>query len=236
MMEHIDDRAPFEHGSGRLELAKAIVHPGNPLTARVIVNRVWGWHFTKALVRTPSDFGVRSLPPTHPELLDYLATFLRENGWSVKELHRLIMLSRTYQQSSIGDPQLLEQDPDNELIGRANRHRLDFESFRDSLLAASGALDTRMGGVSTKDMLSPRRSIYLLIQRLRLSSTYSTFDFPNPDLSTPQRVTTISPQQARTQLFSEWNRLSCRSIRPTSVLRPFRRQTGRRQIRQGCVR
>jgi hypothetical protein len=196
MMTTIDDGQPFQQGSGRLELAKAIVHPDNPLTARVMVNRIWGWHFGKALVRTPSDFGTRSLAPTHPDLLDYLATRFQRGGWSIKNLHRLIMHSATYQQASNGRPELLEEDPENKLLWRANPQRLDFESFRDYLLQVAGNLDTSLGGVSTNDIFSARRSTYLSISRNRLSSVYSMFDFPDPSLSTPKRVTTITPQQA----------------------------------------
>ena len=196
MMSSIDGGQPFKKGSGRLELAQAIVHSKNPLTARVIVNRIWGWHFGRALVRTPSDFGTRSLPPTHPDLLDYLATRFRRSGWSVKNIHRLIMLSATYQQASDSRPRLVEEDPENKLLWRANRQRLDFESFRDYLLAASGNLDTRLGGPSTNGLFSTRRSVYLFVSRRRLPSVYSIFDFPDPDLSTPKRVTTITPQQS----------------------------------------
>jgi mono/diheme cytochrome c family protein len=196
MMSPIDGGRPFENGSGRLRMAQGIVHPENPLTARVIVNRIWGWHFGKELVGTPSDFGTRSLSPTHPDLLDYLATRFRRSGWSIKSLHRLIMLSATYQQASDGRPELLEKDPENNLLWRVNPQRLDFESFRDYLLAVSENLDTSLGGLSTKDLFSSRRSAYLFIDRRRLSSVYSMFDFPDPDLSTPKRVTTITPQQA----------------------------------------
>ena len=197
MMASIDEGKTFEKSSGRLELAQAIVHPENPLTARVFVNRIWGWHFGQALVGTPSDFGTRAEPPTHPDLLDYLATRFRKSGWSVKNLHRLIMLSATYQQVSDNRPQLLEEDPENKLLWRGNRQRLDFESFRDFLLAVSGNLDTSLGGgPSENDLFSSRRSAYLFISRRRLSSVYSMFDFPDPDLSTPQRSTTITPQQA----------------------------------------
>ena len=112
--------------------------PGNPLTARVLVNRVWQWHFGKGLVTTPSDFGMRSDPPSHPELLDYLASEFIASGWSIKSLHRRIMLSSTYQQRSDPRSAELERDPENRLLWRFNRQRLDFEAMRDSLLAASG--------------------------------------------------------------------------------------------------
>src|SRR5688572_19724243 len=130
------ERAEFRHGSGRLELAQAIASRDNPLTARVLINRVWMHHFGRPLVATPSDFGKRSEPPTHPELLDYLATEFMERGWSVKELHRANMLSRTYQQASDLRPEGQRLDPENRWLWRANRRRLDFEALRDSLLAA----------------------------------------------------------------------------------------------------
>src|SRR6185295_9129075 len=121
--------------SGRLELAKAIASADNPLTARVWVNRVWAYHFGQGLVRTPSDFGVRSDPPSHPELLDWMALRFMDDAWSIKKLHRRILLSSTWQQKSDDDPRLREMDPDNKLLWRQNRQRLDLESMRDSLLA-----------------------------------------------------------------------------------------------------
>ena len=140
------DRRPFQQGSGRLELARAIADSKNPLTARVLVNRTWLWHFGKGLVATPSDFGLRSEPPSHPELLDYLAGEFIASGWSQKSLHRLIMLSSTYRQRSDPREDCIDRDPENRLLWRFNRQRLDFESMRDSLLAVSGALDLRIGG------------------------------------------------------------------------------------------
>ncbi|HEY3789360.1 MAG TPA: PSD1 and planctomycete cytochrome C domain-containing protein, partial [Urbifossiella sp.] len=133
------DRKPFTEGSGRLELARAIASPNNPLTARVFVNRAWIGHFGQGLVRTPSDFGIRSDPPTHPELLDWLASRFMHEGWSLKKLHKLVMLSATYQQSSIpqstpANPNSL--DPENRWLSHQNRRRLDFEALRDSLLVA----------------------------------------------------------------------------------------------------
>src|SRR6059058_5423693 len=142
-----DDRKPFTQGSGRLELAKAIASKDNPLTARVIVNRVWMYHFGAGLVRTPGDFGTRGDKPTHPELLDWLAVrFTTDDGWSLKKLHRRMMLSASYQQASVDRPDAREIDPENKLLWRQTPRRLDFESMRDSLLAASGELDLSMGG------------------------------------------------------------------------------------------
>ncbi len=121
------DREPFNAGSGRLELARAIVSPDNPLTARVIVNRVWMHHFGRALVDTPSDFGLRSDPPTHPELLDWLAATFVEEGWSLKALHRRILLSNTYRQQSLDRSECVAVDPENTLIWKQNRQRLELE-------------------------------------------------------------------------------------------------------------
>src|SRR5262249_30500861 len=142
-----DARPPFNHGSGRLDLAKAIASKDNPLTARVLVNRVWMHHFGQGLVRTPSNFGLRGDLPTHPELLDWLAATFVEDGWSVKKLHRRIVLSAAYRQASECDEKTAAADPDNRLLGRMSRQRLEFEALRDGLLAAAGQLDLRMGGV-----------------------------------------------------------------------------------------
>ncbi len=151
-------RLPFQHGSGRLELARAIADRNNPLTARVLVNRVWLHHFGKGLVGTPSDFGLRSDPPTHPELLDHLATTFMADGWSIKKLHRRIVLSAVYQQRSDDRPDGRRVDPENALLWKMNRRRLDFEATRDALLAVSGRLDRTPGGPPVKDMLSARRT------------------------------------------------------------------------------
>jgi hypothetical protein len=190
---------PFKKGSGRLELAEAIASERNPLTARVFVNRVWLWHFGKGLVSTPSDFGTRCDPPTHPELLDYLASEFMASGWSPKALHRLIMLSSTYQQTSAPRQNEMLRDPENRLLWRFNRQRLDFEAMRDSLLAASGALDVRIGGPPVEDTALPsstRRTLYGFIDRQNLESLYRTFDFAVPDASSPRRFVTTVPQQA----------------------------------------
>ncbi len=150
-------------------------------------------------MRTPSDFGLRGDPPTHPELLDWLAAAFVDDGWSIKKLHRLILLSSTYQQSGRDDPRQLESDPDNRLLAGMNRRRLDFEAMRDSLLAVAGRLDTTMGGRAvelTTAPFSPRRSVYGFIDRQNLPGLFRTFDFASPDTSTPQRYTTTVPQQA----------------------------------------
>ncbi len=189
-------RAPFRQGSGRLELARAIASRDNPLTARVMVNRVWQHYFGAGLVRTPSDFGLRSEPPSHPELLDYLASYFMDHGWSLKELHRLILRSRVYQQASSAEPQAM--DPENRLLAHANRRRLDFEATRDALLAVAGRLRRTICGPSTKDLLgggADRRTLYGYLDRLNVPGLWRTFDFPSPDATSPQREdTTIAPQ------------------------------------------
>jgi hypothetical protein len=194
-----EKRQPFAKGSGRLELARAIADPKNPLTARVLVNRLWLHHFGAGLVRTPSDFGLRSEPPTHPELLDYLAKRFVEGGWSLKKTHRLIMLSRVYQQDSEGNPEYGERDPDNRLLWKMNRRRLDFEAMRDAFLSVAGKLDGAMYGRSVDITVAPfsgRRTIYGFVDRQNLPGVFRAFDFASPDTSNPQRFTTTVPQQA----------------------------------------
>ena len=200
-----DDEGRFKHGSGRLELAQQIIDPANPLTARVIVNRVWAHHFGQGLVTTPSDFGLRALPPSHPELLDWLTTYFIDSGWSLKALHRLILLSSAFRQSSAApaseaDLALVRKvDPDNRLLWRMNAHRLTFEELRDSTLAAAGELDPSVGGKPADlfaDPSPPRRTLYGRIDRQFLPGTLRVFDFANPDLHIPQRSETTVPQQA----------------------------------------
>jgi hypothetical protein len=193
-----DDR-PFRSGSGRLELAHAIIDPGNPLTARVIVNRVWMHHFGSGLVRTPSDFGFRGDPPTHPELLDYLAVKFIEDGWSLKKLHRVIMTSAVYRQAGTDNDQARKIDPENLLLWRMNRRRLEIESLRDAMLAAAGRLDLTLGGLPfslSAQPSEPRRSVYGFIERGRVPALLSTFDFASPDQHAPMRYVTTVPQQA----------------------------------------
>lgn len=190
---------PFTQGSGRLELAQAIASPENPLTARVMVNRIWLNLFGKGLVRTPSDFGMRGEPPTHPELLDFLAWKFMNDGWSVKKLIRAIMLSSTYQQASVNRPAVYNADPENRLVWRMNPRRLDLEAMRDSLLFVGDRLDLTMGGKSVEITTAPfstRRSVYGYIDRQNLQGLFRTFDFANPDTTSPQRYQTTTPQQA----------------------------------------
>lgn len=194
-----DARAPFSEGSGRLELAKAIANPQNPLTARVFVNRVWMKLMAQPLVDTPSDFGLRSDAPTHPELLDYLASEFMNGGWSMKELIRTIVMSDTYQQDSELNRKGEEIDPENRLLWRQNRKRLEFEAMRDSFLRAADAMDFTMGGPSvqiTREPFTTRRSIYSRVERQNLPPVFRTFDFAGPDVHSPKRVETTVPQQA----------------------------------------
>jgi hypothetical protein len=199
------DRKPFEHGSGRRELADAIVDPQNPLTARVIVNRVWAQYFGTGIVSSSGDFGVRADPPSHPELLDWLATTLIEEGWSLKSLHRRILLSAAFCQSSFGPEDeatrthAMTVDPANRLLWRKNPHRLTFEEMRDTMLMVSEDLDRSLGGRATELFKPPfpvRRTLYGLVDRQFLPGTLRMFDFANPDLHIPQRSETTVPQQS----------------------------------------
>jgi hypothetical protein len=192
---------PIRAGSGRLQLAEDIISPRNPLTARVLVNRVWMHHFGEGFVTTPDDFGNQSDPPSHPELLDFLAERFMQDGWSIKKLHRLIMLSSVYQESSENNPRYAELDPQNRLLWRANIRRLEFEAVRDSILALGGQLDLTMGGPSVPLQVgeggySHRRTLYGVVDRRNLPEIYSQFDFANPDITMGKRYETTVPQQA----------------------------------------
>jgi hypothetical protein len=193
--------ARFTDGSGRLELARAIASPENPLTARVFVNRVWIHHFGRGLVRTPSDFGTRSEPPTHPELLDYLAASFVRSGWSIKVLQRSIVLSSTYRQSAVqpAEAVALAADPENDLLWRFPARRLELEALRDALLATAAELDLEMEGPSVEifeGAPSRRRTVYGFVERQNLPSIFRVFDFASPDATCPQRFETTVPQQA----------------------------------------
>ncbi len=215
-------REPFRQGSGRLELARAIASADNPLTARVMVNRVWQHHFGIGLVKTPSDFGLRADPPSHPELLDWLACRFIKDAWSVKALHRLILSSAVYQQGSVNGKELVggptapshgsaslntaslvrdsaqSDHSDNRLLARFPIRRLEFEALRDTMLAASGELDLTMGGkpLELLDESNKRRTVYSLVDRQFLPGTFRTFDFANPDIHVAVRHETTVPQQA----------------------------------------
>ncbi|MDB5391915.1 MAG: hypothetical protein JWM11_7561, partial [Planctomycetaceae bacterium] len=206
------DLVPKEStGSGRLELANWLTRPTNPLTARVFVNRVWQWHFGQGLVSTPSDFGIRGELPSHPELLDWLTSEFIKSGWSVKNLHRLIMRSRTYQLSSDDDAAGLKLDPGNRWLWRASRRPLDAEAIRDAMLAVSGRLNRSsppahpFPPVGTWGFTihqpfhavydSDHRSVYLMIQRNRRHPFLALFDAADPNQSVAERQPTTTPTQ-----------------------------------------
>jgi hypothetical protein len=169
------------------------------MTARVLVNRVWQQHFGDGFVATPDDLGNMSSSPTHPELVDWLASRFVEDGWSIKNLHRLILLSSTYQENAAGNPQYADLDPDNKLHWRYNMRRLDFESIHDSLLAIAGTLDLKLGGKSVpigSEDFATRRAVYTYIDRRNPAEILTQFDFPSPNVPTGKRYLTIVPQQS----------------------------------------
>ena len=199
------DEARFSDGSGRVELANRIASSDNPLTARVMVNRVWGKLIGRPLVDTPSDFGIRTAPPVVEGLLDELAADFAEH-WSVKKIIRRIVTSRIYRQSSVADESAVQRDPDNQWLARGNRKRRDFESLRDSLLMVSDSLDRSLGGEPVEITLptpANRRTIYAKIDRQNLPSLFRTFDFASPDAHAPKRYFTTVPQQALYLLNAE---------------------------------
>jgi len=192
-------RPSFTNGSGRLELAHAIVSKSSSITPRVMVNRIWLHHFGEAFVPTPDDLGTMSEEPSHPELVNYLASRFVEEGWSIKKMHRMIMLSSVYQESSANNPRYAQVDPFNRLLWRSNIRRLEFEALRDSLLAIGGALDLTMYGKPvdlSKEPYSTRRTIYGFIDRQDVADVLVNFDFANPDLPSGRRYETTVPQQA----------------------------------------
>ena len=190
----------FITGSGRLELAQAIVQEAAPLTARVIVNRIWKHHFGRGIVDTPSEFGVTGDPPSHPELLDDLTARFIKNGWSIKWLHREILLSAAWQQSSLA-PDSEKRDPENRLFARMPRRRLDFEAWRDTTLAAAGTLDRSFGGVATPltSDKNLRRTLYGTVNRHELEPMLRIHDFPDPAAHSASRTETATALQ---MLFS----------------------------------
>jgi cytochrome c553 len=192
-------RPEWHTGSGRAELALAIADPKNPLTARVFVNRMWQQHWGAGFVSTPDDLGNMSAPPTHPELLDWLSATFVEKNWSIKALHRLIVLSNAYQQSSQNNPKYAEMDPNNKLLWRYNLRRMNFEQMHDSLLAITGELDLTYGGkpvAISSDGFAKRRAVYTLIDRTNPPELLTQFDVPNPDVEAGRRYETLVPQQA----------------------------------------
>ncbi|MBX9679719.1 MAG: PSD1 and planctomycete cytochrome C domain-containing protein [Gemmataceae bacterium] len=221
--------------SGRLELADWIARPDHPLTSRVTVNRIWKWHFGEGIVRTPDDFGRIGEPPTHPELLDWLAVQFARSGWSIKAMHRLILSSAVYQMSVIQDEALERTDPENRLLWKFHRQRLEAEAIRDALLAVSGTLDPAMGG-SLLDGTNrsyvkgypngryekydfPRRSVYLPVLRSMLYDVFQAFDFADPSVGNGRRVsTTVAPQalfMMNGKLMTESSRRLAERLRAT---------------------
>ncbi len=192
---------PFSKDKGRLDLANALVANGAPLAARVIVNRVWKHHFGTALVDTLSDFGAQGSRPTHPELLDDLAARFMQHGWSLKWLHREIVLSAAYAQSSSHDARKHAVDPGNRWLWRMNRRTLEIEAWRDAMLAVSGSLKLNLGGpaLDLGDPGNNRRTLYGLVRRRELHDLLRLHDFPDPTTHTPGRLPTITPLQ---QLFT----------------------------------
>ena len=209
-------------GSGRLELAKWLARPDHPLTARVMANRIWQWHFGAGLTPTANNFGKQGEAPTHPELLDYLAAQFVESGWSIKAMHRLIMLSSAYQMSSSAAAGSMKADPANRLLTRFERRRLTIEEIRDSMLAMDGSVDMKMGGtlvssgpMSTQDeggpstasrdpMQSTRRTVYLPLRRANLLPLLSLFDFGDAATSSEGRMSTNVAPQALFMLNSDF--------------------------------
>ena len=204
-------QTPASSGSGRLELADWIASPSNPLTARVMVNRIWQKHFGEGIVRTPSNFGKLGTPPTHPELLDWLASSFVKQGWSVKEMHRKIMLSAAYRISSAAGPAAAKDDPSNQWLSHFSRRRLDVEELRDGMLAIDKSLDLTMGGTlqsgfgtdreNSNDRLSidpttsVRRMVYVPLRRANLPTLLNLFDFGDAVTSLGKRpVTNVAPQ------------------------------------------
>lgn len=186
----------FQQGSGRLDLANSIVEEGKPLSARVIVNRIWRHHFGRGLVETPSDFGFGGEKPSHPDLLDDLSARFVANGWSIKWLHREILLSAAWRQSSSA-PESAKRDPGNALLARAPRLKLDVEAWRDSMLSVSGALDGSLGGqsISLTDPKNNRRTIYGTVHRHELENFLQLHDFPDPSAHSGARLETTTPMQ-----------------------------------------
>ncbi|MBI4664660.1 MAG: DUF1553 domain-containing protein [Verrucomicrobia bacterium] len=234
----------------RLALARWIIEPKNPLTARVMVNRIWQYHFGQGLVKTPSDFGVNGSCPTHPELLDWLAIEFIASGWSIKAMHRLIVLSSTYRQSSRSNPAALAVDANNQWLWRLSPRRLEAETLRDSVLGVSGNLDLKMGGPGF-DLFEPnsnyvrvyipkkqfgpaewRRMIYQFKPRMRLDDVFGAFDCPDAGQIAPKRTSSTTPLQAlnllnspfmvqQAQIFAERLRREAGSNAQAQVRRAF---------------
>jgi hypothetical protein len=207
----------------RAALARWLTAPDNPLTARVLIDRVWGWHFGQAIVRTPNDFGAQGEPPTHPELLDWLARDFRDHGWGLKRLHRQILLSQTYRMASVAEAPALRGDPEDRLLWHFPRRRLEGEAIRDALLSCAGTLNPKrfgppvvppLGGEELTGLFDAkgkwpvtpdpaehtRRSVYLLVRRTFAYPMFAAFDPPETMTSCPRRQETVVPTQALTLL------------------------------------
>jgi hypothetical protein len=190
------DARHFED-DGRRQLAEALASPRNPLTSRVIVNRVWQVHFGTGLVATADNFGASGERPSHPELLDHLAEWFMTHGWSIKALQKYLMTSATWQRSSARQAAGVERDPENRLLWRVSPKRLDFEALRDGLLRVTGRLDVRLGSRSAPlDDDNLRRAVYGYTDRFRIPTLLRNFDMANPDQSIARRATTTHPLQA----------------------------------------
>jgi uncharacterized protein DUF1553/uncharacterized protein DUF1549 len=189
------DQTPITKGSGRLELAQWVASPDNPMTAKVMVNRLWQHHFGHGIVRTPNNFGKLGIAATNPQLLDWLATRFVDGGWSIKRMQKLIMMSATYQQASETDPAEIAADPENLLLGRQNRQRLEAEPLRDAMLATAGKLDETLGGPSTRNISTQRRSIYLMTVRSDRTGYRMLFDATDPTaIADSRNDSTVAPQ------------------------------------------
>ena len=211
--------AANDRSSGRLSLARWIADAQNPLTARVMVNRIWQYHFGQGIVPTANDYGKQGKPPTHPELLDWLARRFIESGWSIKSMHRLIMLSRTYRLAAIHDSTSIAADPANDLLSGLRPRRLDAESIRDTMLFVGGSLDLSPAGAHPFPPAAEwdftqhnpfkavyetnHRGVYLMTQRIQRHPYLAIFDGPDPSFSTPRRMTTTTPLQALYLLNNE---------------------------------
>ncbi len=245
-----EKQTPVTAGSGRLELAHWLTRPDHPLTARVMVNRIWQHHFGEGLVRSPDNFGKLGERPTHPELLDWLALRFVEDGWSIKALHRRILLSRTYQMGSAHNAQAAMADPDNRLLWRFNRNRLEVEAMRDAMLAVSGKLDRTTGGTllttpnfgyvtndqsgNAAQYTSPRRSIYLPVIRNAVFDVFQVFDFVEPSVENGKRDNTVVAPQALFLLNGEFVREQSRAFAISLMSRNDLDDAGR--VRQAYVR
>ena len=198
IVSYKESHKEFKKGSGRLELAEAIADPKNPLTSRVMVNRIWQWHFGEGIVTTPSNFGQMGLPPSNLKLLDHLAIKFIKDGWSVKSLHRYIMTSATYMQKSLVRNDMAAIDGANKFLWRMNMRRLEWEALRDSMMSVSRSLANRAGGQAENIMTFKAqniRSVYGFLDREKIPGALKSFDFPSPQVSCEARIKTVVPQQ-----------------------------------------